>query len=159
MKFNPINLYKLHLNSVNNLVQGDGTGRFSLQIPQYYPKHKRCFVFVEYACLQVATGVDTIANDYFCINSNLISENSYSNNNKNLTGILCYFGKERYVGRANDTRYVEVNISTNPINVGYLPNQIELYISDSIDNTDINLPANMEFILTLCCQFVDDDEC
>lgn len=156
MKFKPENLYKLHLNSVNNLDGGTGAGRILLQLPSYFPKHKRCFVSVEYACLQVTVGSANIANDYFCINSNLISPNSYSNNNQNVTGILCYFGKARSSGRSNVNKYVELQIKTNPINVGYLPNQIELYITD-LNNNIITLPANTEYILTLNCQFVDDE--
>ena len=161
MKFNPINLYKLHLNSANNLSQGDETGRFTLQLPQYFPKNKRCFVFVEHASLHIKKSNTPVPqHENLGINSNLISPNSYSNNNKNLTGILCYFGKDRESGILSGDKFIELQIPTNPINIGYLPNQIELYISNPIlDVQVVELSNGMYFELTLCCQFVDNDEC
>ena len=158
MKFNPLNLYKLHLKSKRNLnLVGN---RYELQLPHYFPKNKRCFVFVEYACLQVVVGGNTYTGtDDLCMNSNLFSGNSYSNNNENVTGILCYFGKSRPNGKTSTTKYVELQQPTNPINIGYLPNQIVLYITDPIVNEDITLPNFAEFNITICCQFVDDDEC
>ena len=157
MIFNPINLYKLHLNNANNLDQGNGTGRITLQIPQYFPKHKRCFVYVEYAALQVKKDNNNPQHEWWCINSNLFSPNSYSNNNKNCTGILAYFSKSRKGGLLASDKFLEIQNPTNPTNIGYLPNQIELYIENPIDDVEITLFPDAKYIVTLCCQFVDDD--
>ena len=159
MKFNPLNLYKLHLNNNSNLADGDGTGRFKLNLPAYLPKNKRCFVYVEQAQLQVKNATTNLTDDYYSINSNLISQNSYSNNNKNQSGVLCNLSCERKAGQGNNNQYVELLNQTNPLNIGYLPNEIELFISNPIDNTITVLNANFKFNLTLCCQFVDDDDC
>ena len=155
MKFDPLNLYKLHLNTVRNVNLVNN--RYQFKLPNYFPQNKKCFVFVEYACLQVTTSAGTIANDYFNISSNLISQNSYNNNNENMSGVLCSLGKTRNNGRAAATEYIELDIQTNPINVGYLPNQLELFIIDPVENAEITLPSSTELVITICCQFVDHD--
>tara|TARA_R110002050_G_scaffold298651_1_gene462373 strand:- start:1328 stop:1819 length:492 start_codon:yes stop_codon:yes gene_type:complete len=163
MKFNPLNLYKLHLNNKQNRVEGDGTARFKLQIPKYFPIHKRCLVSIEHAQLQVRSNTGgNLLDDHYVINSNLISPNSYSNSNLNPTGTLCYFSIDRHQGQNGNNRFVELSNPTQYINIGYLPNEIELYISnppDANEGVPIILHPDFEFMLTICCQFVDDDEC
>lgn len=160
MKFNPLNLYKLHLNNSSNIVDGDGTGKFKLSLPSYLPKNKRCFVYVEQAQVQIKSSALDLQDDFYSINSNLISQNSYSNNNKNQSGVLCNLSHERESGAAGANQFIVLLTESNPLNVGYLPNEIELYISNPIDNDSIIvLHANFKFNLILCCQFVDDDDC
>ena len=161
MKFNPLNLYKLHLNNRQNRVEGDGTTRFKLQMPKYFPIHKRCLISIEHAQLQIQDNVRDLTDDHYVINSNLISPNSYSNSNLNPTGTLCYFSINRIIGQNNNNKFVELANPTQFINIGYLPNEIELYISNPPDQNEglaIVLDPDFEFMLTICCQFVDEDE-
>lgn len=158
MEFKPNNLYKLHLNNQNNIISGVGTSKFSLNLPLYFPQNKQCYVYVEYAKLQIKSAVGQISGDNFCLNSNLISQNSYSNNNKSQSGVLCYFGSQRIKGNPTTTINVELNIATNPILVGHLPSQIELFISNPIsvnEGDPIVLESDLEISCTLCCQYID----
>ena len=158
MEFKPNNLYKLHLNNQNNIVSGVKTSKFSLNLPLYFPQNKQCYVYVEYAKLQTKSDVGQVLGDNFCLNSNLISQNSYSNTNKSQTGILCYFSTQRIKGNPNTSINVELTIATNPILVGHLPSQIELFISNPISENEgepVVLLSDFEFSCTICCQYID----
>jgi len=155
------NLYKVHLNNQNNIVSGVGTAKFSLNFPSHLQKEKKCYIYVETAQVQVAVnaGID-LTNDFYSINCNLTNQNSYSNNNKNFSAVLCNLSPMRIQGQNAGDEYVELLNPSTPLYIGYLPNQIELYISDPTNANEGNhlTLTGCKLRLTLCIQFIDDDE-
>jgi len=156
-KFYPQNLYKLHLNSFTNIVEGNRAGKFKLAVPKYFPINKRCYIFVESCQVQVRNGTHHPNTEFIGINSNLVSPNTYTNQWENPTGILCDVCIEQNSGESSQQKYKYDDNHTVPLYLGYLPNEIELFISrtDRGDNTPVDM-SNMTFVLVLCVQFIED---
>ncbi len=155
--FYPQNLYKLHLNNIHNIVDGTAEGKFKLDLPSYFPLNKRCYIFVESCQVQVRKNPYEPVGDFLAVSSNLVSPNSYTNQWENQTGVLCNLCVNTEVGRNSNTKYRFDDTATKPIYLGYLPSQIELYISktDANNNTPF-LMTNMNFTIILCVQFIED---
>ena len=133
MEFKPNNLYKLHLNNQNNIISGVGTSKFTLDLPSYFPKGKQCYIYVEQAQVQIKDNNGDLTQDFYSVNSNLISQNSCSNNNKSQTGTLCVLSPNRITGQSTNNQYIELINPTEPVLIGFMPNQIELFISNVMD--------------------------
>ncbi len=153
-KFYKQNLYKMHINNIHNIVEGSPEGRFKLNFPKYFPTNKRCYVYVEKCQVQTADIPIRPATDFYSISSNLISPNSYTNEYKNPTGILCNVCRTKYNGVDTDNRYKFDNTATTPIYIGTLPSQLELFCVSPLE--DVIIMNTLDFTLILCFQFINN---
>ena len=150
------NLYRLFLN--NNNIQAGDVSRWTINFPNWIPANKECYVSIETARAQVkVNGGITITDDCIMLNSNLQTQRIYSQNYSNIGTQLAQFNGSRYSGNNANDEFMDITRQTVPIYVSSLPNSVEFWLSNNVNNNQLTLTGcRVDFVLVI--DFVDDDE-
>ena len=150
------NLYRLFLN--NNNIQAGDVSRWTINFPNWISSNKECYVWIETAQAQVAvSGGITITDDCIMLNSNLQTQRIYSQNYEAIGTQLAQFNGVRFSGNTTANEYLTIDEPTTPIYVASLPNSVEFWLSNDVNNTELTITgASVNFVLVI--DFIDDDE-
>ena len=150
------NLYRLFLN--NNNIQSGDVSKWTINFPNWISSNKECFVYIETAQIQVkVSGGITITDDCIMLNSNLQTQRIYSQNYSNIGTQLAQFNGDRYSGNNTADEFMNITRATTPIYVSSLPNSVEFWLSNDVNNNKLTLTgAKVNFVLVI--EFIDDDE-
>ena len=151
------NLYKLFLNN-NNIESGYQYLRWTINFPNWIPANKECYVSIETCQVQVKASQGTnLTDDCLMINSNLQTNRIYSQNYKAIGSQLAQLNLPRYEGNNTADKYIKLDNPTIPVYVPSLPNSVDFWLSNDINNLELNITdCNVNFVLII--DFLDDDE-
>ena len=150
------NLYRLFLN--NNNIQAGDVSRWTINLPNWIPSNKECYVWLETAQAQIkVSGGIHITDDCIMLNSNLQTQRIYSQNYDAIGTQLGQLNLPILDGHNGADDYVKLDNPTTPIYVASLPNSVEFWLSNDLNNTELTITgANVNFVLVI--DFIDDDE-
>jgi len=150
------NLYRLFLN--NNNIQAGDVSRWTINFPNWIPSNKECYVWLETAQAQIkVNGGIHITDDCIMLNSNLQTQRIYSQNYDAIGTQLGQLNLPILDGHNGADDYVKLDNPTTPIYVASLPNSVEFWLSNDLNNTELTITgANVNFVLVI--DFIDDDE-
>ena len=150
------NLYRLFLN--NNNIQAGDVSRWTINFPNWIPTNKECYVWLETAQAQIkVSGGIHITDDCIMLNSNLQTQRIYSQNYDAIGTQLGQLNLPILDGHNGADDYVKLDNPTTPIYVASLPNSVEFWLSNDLNNTELTITgANVNFVLVI--DFIDDDE-
>ena len=150
------NLYRLFLN--NNNIQAGDVSKWTINFPNWISSNKECYVYIETAQAQIKvdSGIH-IQEDCIMLNSNLQTQRIYSQNYNAIGTQLAQLNLPILAGHNGGNYYLKTDYPTTPIYVASLPNSVEFWLSNDVNNTELTITgANVNFVLVI--DFIDDDE-
>lgn len=149
------NLYRLFLN--NNLRVAGDDSRWTITLPNWIPVNKECFVWIETAQVQLkVNGGIHITDDCIMLNSNLQSNRIYSQNYGAIGTQLAQLNLPILDGHSGSDDYLKLDNPTTPIYVSSLPNSLDFWLSNDIDNDQLTITNGaVNFVLVI--DYIDEE--
>ena len=149
------NLYRLFLN--NNVREAGDDSRWTINIPTWLPVNRECFVWIETAQVQLkVNGGIHVTDDCIMLNSNLQTNRIYSQNYGAIGTQLAQLNLPILDGHNGADDYVKLDNPTTPVYVSSLPNSLDFWLSNDVDNEQLTITNGaVNFVLVI--DYIDDE--